>query len=167
MYFARCAVVAAVLLAAIPGLAAPVSDDSAPGLSYISPAEGGEFTLERLLRDHAFFAGESLPNLKVVRKALRTQGSGSSSGVEASSILGSTTVEYRTGVGLGLGVSSDTAWSLSQSVRIAPHVNVGVYFMQSMDPASTGAVRSVTAPAAQTTVEEPTQQVQLRLSWEF
>lgn len=132
-----------------------------------SDPEASDLTVERLLQDHDLFTAEPLPDLKTVRKAMKTTGGDSATGVEATSMLGATTVEYRTGVGLGLGVSSDTAWALSERVRLAPHLDVGVYLLQGLDPAASAAVRNVTTPAPKQPSEEPTHQVQLRLSWQF
>lgn len=172
MFSARFLFLNLVLLSVPLGLA---MDQTRPHTETTRPADvpsgnrqaltSDSLAMDHLLRDHPFFNQIPLPDPKSVRHGLKSGNGNSDSGLDATSILGSTTVEYRTEVGLGLGVSSDTAWSLSESVRLSDHLIFGVYLLKKLDPATTSAVHDITS--SPNAAPEPDHQVQLRLSWEF
>jgi hypothetical protein len=73
-------------------------------------------------------------------------------------------IEYQLGSGLGLGVATDAAWSISHSVRLGRGLDLSVYYLRAMGDGSRGTVRGV---GPETGLVTPEASAGIRLEWKF
>jgi hypothetical protein len=73
-------------------------------------------------------------------------------------------LEYQLRSGLGLGVATDTAWSISHSVRLAPGLGLSVYYSRPIGEASRVPVR---AADTENGSNPPVTGAGIRLEWKF
>lgn len=73
-------------------------------------------------------------------------------------------IEYQLGNGLGLGVATDAAWSISHSVRLGHGLDLSVYYLRAMGDGSRGTARGVSPESGLVT---PEASAGIRLEWKF
>lgn len=73
-------------------------------------------------------------------------------------------VEYQLGSGLGLGVATDAAWSISHSVRLGRGLGLSVYYLRAIGDGSRDTVRGAGVEMGTGT---PETSAGIRLEWKF
>jgi hypothetical protein len=141
--------------------AAPPSAATEPTATAPPPDDSALYQESEWFPREGFFPeSDPLPDLTALEATGTLVKRDHVEGVEAFSLLGETTVEYRTSLGLGFGVSTESAWSISQNVRLAPNLNIGLYLLQSLGP-------QTPARSLMESQDQPGQQIQFRFTWEF
>ena len=83
-------------------------------------------------------------------------------GVDTLPVMGNTAVEYRLDAGTGLGVATNAAWCVSQSVSLGRDFGLVVYYLRGMGSLGADAAKSMGAEA-----QDIGRSVGFRLDWEF
>jgi hypothetical protein len=74
------------------------------------------------------------------------------------------TVEYRTGLGIGAGFATNSSWAVSQTVSVSKGLDVSVYYLRAMGEAPRLGGHHVGAETDPTT---PSVSAGFRLEWKF